>query len=46
VVLAIRAALGVANLDLPATPKKLGIAEIVFGALTVASVAVGYRLNW
>ena len=45
VVLAIRAAKGLLSFS-PVAPKKLGIAEFVFGAFTVATVTVGYFLGW
>lgn len=41
----VRAVTGLLNQNVP-TPKKLGISEIVFGALTVLAVGAGYRLGW
>jgi len=44
-VLALRAVVGLSSTDAP-TPKKLGIAEFAFGALTIFAIAGGYALGW
>ena len=44
-ILLVRACVGLLN-ELQPTPKKLGLSEIVFGALVVLVVGVGYRLGW
>jgi hypothetical protein len=46
VVLLLRAVIGFAREARELTPKKLGITEIGFGALTVISTAIGYRFGW
>jgi len=45
VVLCVRAVIGLSNQTEP-TPKKLGISEIVFGAITVLTISAGYLFGW
>jgi hypothetical protein len=46
VILLLRALTGLARGARERTPKKLGLAEIGFGAMTVFSAAMGYAFGW
>ena len=45
-ILTIRAFIGLSRSKLAVAPKKLGIAEIAFGAFTVLTIAGGYLIRW
>ncbi|HEY6047095.1 MAG TPA: hypothetical protein VIU65_10870, partial [Pyrinomonadaceae bacterium] len=44
-VLLIRALVGLQS-SKRTTPQRLGVAELVFGVLTVAAISIGYRFGW
>lgn len=46
IMLALRAVIGLLSPGAAVTPKRLGIAEVAFGAITVGVVTLGYRLGW